>query len=148
FTPLFVSPCNPRTEVDLQRGSDDLGGGLFSIFSFLFESFPFLFITHQERIFTCRVGLRTVLLLEAHCIASRYFERREFQFSEELLRKDIKSARPCQGLDAPWRLCIDVNELATIVTLAGADDDTSNDARLRIAACRIQMGLCHQRDFL
>jgi len=71
-------------------------------------------------------------------------------FSDQLLRKDIKSAPPCQGLDATRRLRIDVYEPAAIITLANpqVQDDASDDSRSRIATCRIQMGLCHHRDFL
>src|SRR5262249_2045593 len=72
----------------------------------------------------------------------------EFQFSDQLLRKDNKSAAPCQGLDAPWRLRIDAHQAAAIITLASPQCDASDDTRLRIAACRIQMGLGHHRNFL
>jgi hypothetical protein len=69
---------------------------------------------------------------------------------DQLLRKDIKSAPPCPGLDAPWRLRIYVHDPAAIITLANpqVQDDASDDSRSRIAACRIQMGLCHHGDFL
>src|SRR5215467_10334742 len=63
------------------------------------------------------------------------------KISDQLLRKDIKSAPPRQGLDAPWRLRIDVYEPAAIITLTNphVQDDASDDSRPRIAACRIQM---------
>jgi hypothetical protein len=35
-----------------------------------------------------------------------------------------------------------------IITFSAAQDDASDDTRLRIAAGRIQMSLCHHRDFL
>jgi hypothetical protein len=41
-----------------------------------------------------------------------------------------------------------VDELAAIITFAPPQHDASDDTRLRIAAGRIQIGLCHNRDFL
>jgi hypothetical protein len=41
-----------------------------------------------------------------------------------------------------------VDELAAIITFAPPQDDAIDDTRLRIAAGRIQMVRCHNRDFL
>jgi len=65
-----------------------------------------------------------------------------------LLRKDVKPAPPCQGLDAIWLLRIDVYELTAIITFGCAQDLATDDTRLRIAAGRNKIGLCHHRDFL
>lgn len=66
----------------------------------------------------------------------------------QLLRKNIKSALSRRRLDAPRRPRIDQEELAAASGLAPSGQDASQDAILRIATGRIEMGLCHNWDFL